>query len=147
MRLGPQRLHDLDLLLRAAAAVAEILVEADELDRVPADPDAKTEASAAQHVERGSLLGDEHRLALGEDQHLGRELDVPGTAGEKAEQHKRVMEEIGRCVAITPIGATRDIDAEHVVGCSQILIADLLGRLREFAYGGRIAANSDVDKG
>ncbi len=96
-----------------AAEVAKILVEADELDRVPADPDPETEPSAAQQVKRGRLLGDEYRLALGEDQHLGRELDVPGTAGEKAEQHKGVMEEIGRRVAIAPIGATRDIDAEH----------------------------------
>jgi hypothetical protein len=85
VRLGPQRLHNLDLLLRAAAPVAEIFIEADELDRVPADPDPETESSAAQHVKRRGLLGDEYRLTLGEDQHLGRELDVPGTGGEKAE--------------------------------------------------------------
>ena len=75
----------LDLLLRAATPVAEIFIEADELDRVPADPDPETESSAAQHVKRGGLLCDEYRLALGEDQHLGRELDIPGTGGEKAE--------------------------------------------------------------
>jgi hypothetical protein len=34
-----------------------------------------------------------------------------------------------------------------VIGCGQILVSDFLGRLREFAYGGRIAANSDIDKG
>ena len=50
-----------------------------------ADPDPETESSAAQHVKRGGLLGDEYRLALGEDQHLSRELDIPGTGGEKAE--------------------------------------------------------------
>ncbi len=71
VRLGPERLHDLDLLLRAAPPVAEILVEAGELDRVPADPDPEPEAPAAQHVERGGLLGDEHGLALRQDQHLG----------------------------------------------------------------------------
>src|SRR5215472_7607178 len=85
VRLGPQRLYNLDLLLRAAAPVAEIFIEANELDRVPSDPDAKTESSAAQHVKRGGLLVDEYRLALGEDQHLGRELDIPLTRGEKAE--------------------------------------------------------------
>ena len=146
VRLGPQRLHDLDLLLRAAAAVAEILVEAGELDRVPADPDPEPEASAAQHVERGGLLGDEHGLALRQDQHLGRELDIPGAVGEKAEQDKRVVEQIGRGVAVAPIGAARDVDAEDVVGCGQILIADLLGRLRELADGGRIAADRDIDQ-
>jgi len=34
-----------------------------------------------------------------------------------------------------------------VVGCGQILITDLLGHLREFTYGGWIAADSDTDKG
>ena len=110
-------------------------------------PTPKPKAPAAQHVERGGLLGDQHRLTLRQDQHLGRELDIPGAAGEEAEQHKRVVEKIGRGVAVAPIGAARDIDAEDVVGCGQILIADLLGRLREFADGGRIAADSDIDKG
>src|SRR5262249_1642419 len=46
VRLGPQLLHEIDLLLRAAAAIAEILVEADKLDLVPADPDAEAEPAA-----------------------------------------------------------------------------------------------------
>jgi len=62
----------------------KFFIETDELDRVPADPDPETESSAAQHVKRGGLLGDEYRLALGEDQHLGRKLDIPGAGGEKA---------------------------------------------------------------
>src|SRR5262249_33277287 len=41
VRLGPQCLHNLDLLLRAATPVAEIFIEADEPDRVPADPDPR----------------------------------------------------------------------------------------------------------
>jgi hypothetical protein len=57
------------------------------------------------------------------------------------------MKEIGRRVAVAPIRAARDIDAEDVVGRGQILITDLLGRLREFAYGGWIAPNGDIDKG
>jgi hypothetical protein len=93
------------------------------------------------------LLGDEHRLALGQDQHLGRELDLPRAGREEAEQHKWVMEKIGRRVAVAPIRAAGDIDAEDVVGCGQILITDLLGRLREFTYDGWIAADSDIDKG
>jgi hypothetical protein len=46
----------------------------------------------------------EHRLTLRQDQHLGRELDIAGTGGDKAEQRKGVMEEIGRRVAVAPIG-------------------------------------------
>src|ERR1700756_3615302 len=57
------------------------------------------------------------------------------------------MKEIGRRVAVAPIGPARDIDAEDVVGRGQILITDLLGRLREFAYGDWIAPNGDIDKG
>ena len=91
MRLGPQRLHDLHLLLRAAAAIVEILVEPDELDLVPADPDAEPEPAAAQHVEAGRLLGDERRLALRQDQHAGREAELRRAAGEIAEQDERVV--------------------------------------------------------
>src|SRR5579863_6572751 len=47
MRLGPQFLHHLHLLLGAAAAIVEILVEADIFDLVPADPDTKPEPPAA----------------------------------------------------------------------------------------------------
>jgi hypothetical protein len=36
-----------------------------------ADPDPEPEAPAAQHVQRGGRLGDEHGLALRQDQHLG----------------------------------------------------------------------------
>ena len=74
MRRGPQRLHDLDLLLGAAAAIVEILVETDELDLVPPDPDPEPEPAAAQYVERGRLLRDQRRLALRQDQYLRREI-------------------------------------------------------------------------
>ena len=53
----------------------------------------------------------------------------------------------GRDVTVAPIRAARDIDAEDVVRCRQILIADLLGRLREFADGRRIATDGDIDQG
>src|ERR1700736_6055387 len=71
MRLGPQLLHDLDLLLGAAAAVVEVLVEPGELDLVPADADAEPEPSAAQRVETGRLFRDQNRLALRQYQHAG----------------------------------------------------------------------------
>ena len=144
MRLGPQRLHHLDLLLGAAAAIVEILVEADELDLVPADPDPEPEPAAAQHVERGGLLGDQRRLALRQDQHLRREILDLRDAGEKAEQHERVVIEIGRAgAALRPARPARDIDAEHVIGRGQPVIADRLGRLREIADRVRLPADID----
>src|SRR5216683_1683080 len=67
MRLGPQGLHDSHLLGRALAAVVEILVEADELDLVPADADPEPEPADRQLVERGRLLRHEDRLPLRQD--------------------------------------------------------------------------------
>jgi hypothetical protein len=52
----------------------------------PANPNAEPKAP----VEGGGLFGDEDRLALGQNQHLGRKLDLTHTAGKKAEQDKRV---------------------------------------------------------
>src|SRR5579885_2630768 len=45
VRLRPQRLHDLHLLLGAAAAIVEILVQPDKLDLVPSDPDLEAKAT------------------------------------------------------------------------------------------------------
>jgi hypothetical protein len=51
MRPGPQGLHHPHLLRRALAAVAEVLVEADELDLVPADADPELEPTTRQLIE------------------------------------------------------------------------------------------------
>ena len=144
----PQRPHDLDLLLRAAAAVVEILVEPGELDLVPTDPDAEPEPPARQHIETGGLLGDEHGLALCQDQHLRREIADAGAAGEKTEQHERVVIEIGRAGArLGPTGPARDIGAEHVVGRRDPVITGRLCRLGEFPQRRRLAADIDDRKG
>src|SRR6516225_5278130 len=125
MRLGPQRLHDLHLLLRAPPTVVEILVEPGKLDLVPADPDAEPEAAAAQHVETGRLFGDEDGLALRQDQDTGREAEFRRATGEIAEQYKRVMEQPGPGAAW--LGRTGFTGAEHVVGRLDKVEADRLG--------------------
>ena len=140
MRLGPQRLHDLDLLLGAAAAIVKILVEADELDLVPADPDPEPEPAAAQHVETGRLLRDQRRLTLRQDQDAGRKPELARAAGEKTEQDKRIVEQIVVGVAV-PAGPARRVDAEHMVGGLDKIVPDHLGRLRVFAHDVRIAAD------
>ena len=73
----------------------EILVQADELDLVPADADAEAEAAAAQHVEARRLLRHQRRLALRQDQHAGGKADALRAAGEKAEQHERIVIAVG----------------------------------------------------
>ena len=144
VRLGPERLHHVDLLFRAAAAIVEILVEPDKLDVVPADPDAEPKPAAAQHVEAGGLLGDQHGLTLRQDQHLGRKIRDPRAPGEKAEQDERVVVEVGRAAAaLRPFRPARDIDPEHMVRGGDPLIADRLRRLDEIAD--RVRLSADVD--
>ena len=82
VRLRPQRLHDLDLFFGAAAAIVKILVEPDELHLVPTDPDAEAKSATRQDVETGGLFCEEHRLALREDQDMGREVGDVGASGE-----------------------------------------------------------------
>src|SRR5262245_20755322 len=69
MRLGPRRLHEAHLLLGTLAAGVEVHAETLELDLVPAYADAQAKTAVAQDIEAGRLLGDQRRLALGQDQH------------------------------------------------------------------------------
>ena len=122
----------------------KIFVEPDKLDLVPPDPDAQPEPPARQDVETGGLFGDKHGLTLRQDQHLGREIADLGAAGEKTEQHERVVIEIGRAGArLAPAGAAGNVGAQHVVGCGDPLIADLLRRLGEFPQSRRLTADID----
>src|SRR3954465_14188048 len=91
--IGPQRLHHLNLFLGSLAPVVEILVEADELDLVPAYADAEPEAAAAKHVETGGLLGNQHCLTLRENQHLGGELDVFRASSDEAECDEGIVKQ------------------------------------------------------
>ena len=83
--------HHGDLLLDAAAAIVEVLVEGFVLDMVPADADAEPQAAAAEDVDLGRLLGHERRLPL-------RQIRMPvrarvARAGRQvAEEHERLVE-------------------------------------------------------
>ena len=131
MRLGPQRLHHPHLIGRAFAAIVERFVEAGELDLVPANPDAEPEApvAAAQHVEARRLLRNQRRLPLREDQDARGEADFVGAAGEKPEQHERVV--IGGRGGADPPSAVIDVrvGAEHMVWGQQVRKAQPLGSL------------------
>ncbi len=129
------------LFFRPPAAIVEILVQSDELHRVPADPDAEAEAAARQHVQAGRLLGHQHGLPLRQDQDLGGEPDAGRAGAQKAEQHERVVEQVGRGVARPPVRPARDIDAEHVVGRGEVVIPGRLCRLREGPHVVRRAAD------
>ena len=137
--IGPQRLHHLDLFLGPLAPVVEILVEADELHLVPAHADAEPEAAAAEHVETGGLLGDQHRLALREDQHLGGEFDLFRAGGDETERHEGVVEQAEP--TRTAAGGVGRVAAEHVVRQRETFVAFGLGELCEFAHDRAIAAD------
>src|SRR3954454_14470280 len=114
MRLGPQLLHDLDLLFRAAATIVEVLIETDEFDLVPSHPDAEPETAAAQHVETGGLLRYQHGLALRQDQHASRETELRAHPGEIAEQNEWiVIKAVGNTFAS---GSARRVLPHHMVG-------------------------------
>jgi hypothetical protein len=78
---------------------------------------------------------------------LGREVGNVCAPGQEAEQHERVVIQIGRSGAwLRPTGPTRDIGAEHVVRGRDPLIPDLLGRLGKFPQGRRLTADIDNRK-
>ena len=131
MRLGPQGLHDLHLLLRPSSPIVEILVQTHELHRVPADPNPQPKPAAAQHIKAGGLLGDQHGLSLGQDEHLCRKAYSRRATAEKPEQHEGIVEEIGRGVSRAPIRSARDIDPQNVIGRREMIVAGRLRRLRK----------------
>jgi len=111
----------------------EILIEADELDLVPADPDPEPEPAAAQHVERRRLLGYQRRLPLRQDQDPDGKADLLGAARQKPEQHERVVIG-GGGGADPPPGVIRiRVGAKDMIGRDQMGITDPLRRLRIIA--------------
>ena len=97
------------------------------LDGVPAEPDAEPEPSLGQQVDLGGLLGDERRLALGQDDHAGDQLER-GARGEVAEQHERLVERRVHVVRAVPRRVRLGIGAEHVVVGEQVGEPELLDR-------------------
>ncbi len=136
--LGPQASHQLDLLLLPLAPGAELLIEGVVLDRVPADADTEHEPVARQNCELGRLLGDEHRLALREDQDRRDQIDAGGARREEPEQHHRLVEGDVRVVrALEPAGSVT-VDADDVVVDQQVGDAELFGALGVRLDGTRV---------
>src|SRR6202045_1178531 len=111
---------------------------------VPPPPEPEPDPAARQYVEAGRLFGNEHGLALRQDQHLGRKIRDLGAPGEKAEQHEWVVVKVGRPgAAWRPARPARDIDPEHMMGRRNPLVADRLRRLDEIAD--RVGLSADID--
>jgi len=80
---------------------------------VPADPDAKAQASAAQDIDFGCLLGDYAGLALRKDQDAACQFGLSGHGGEERQRREGFVERIFFGVDRLPI-ATRGC-AEDVI--------------------------------
>ena len=134
--LGPQRAQDRDLLRAASAAVLEGLVEGLEFDRVPAHADAEAQATPAQDVDLGRLLGHQRRLPLRENQDARREGDPGGDGREVRHQGQRLVDHgLVRVGGQRRVGVKSRIGTQHVVGHEEMVEAHRLHDPDELADG------------
>ena len=135
------RAQQRDLLLDPPSPVSEVLPQGLVLDVVPADADAEPEAPGGQHVDLGSLLGDQCGLPLRQHEHPGHQLDPLGQAGEIAEQDEGLVERVTGIVGTTPAGGPGEPGAEDVVEHQQMGVAQPLGGLGEVTHEDRVVAD------
>jgi hypothetical protein len=147
--LGPDRPQRPHALARARGARAELDAERLELLLEPAHADAQLDATAAEAVERGDLLGQHHRVALGEDQDAGGQADGGRRRRHVAEPHQRVgnVERLAaghlarRVVRVLRVVARGHDDVLHG---PQRLEAHLLGRPGHRGGGRSVGEGSGV---
>jgi hypothetical protein len=91
--LGPLLPQRLDPLFDHLAAVGMVDVGTDALEllTVGADADPDHQAAAAELVERRDLLGQQHRLAHGDDDDAGPQPDPFGRRSHKGQRHQRLV--------------------------------------------------------
>ncbi len=139
--LRPEAAQNLDLLLDAAAAGMEVLVQRLVFDVIPAESDAEPQPAAAQHVDFRRLLRDEHRLALRQDENPRDELDIRGEGGHVAEHDERLVERVGGGVTPAPVRTGGGIGAEHVVVGQDMVEAKPFGGLGVVAEDAGVSAD------
>jgi hypothetical protein len=89
--LGPRPLDHLQRFLQASGAVALANAERLELDVPVADADPKEDASTAQHIERGQLLGDIHGVEQRQQEDSGQQAHVAAFRGQPGQQRDRLQ--------------------------------------------------------
>ena len=111
------------------------------MDNVPAPYYIEYRLSDVAEYDAEAAFG-----ALRQDQHADRKADALSAAGEKAEQHERVVVRVGGGADAATGMVRRRIDAEYVIGRHQIRIAEALGRLCVVADDRRSGADVDYRK-
>ena len=81
--------HHLERLLEARFRLIRRDLEALELAVPVALADAEIEAAVGQQIERGGLLGQQHRIVPGQHHHRGAEPQRGGARGQRHQQHQR----------------------------------------------------------
>jgi hypothetical protein len=94
--LTPDRAHRGQVLVGHRAPRLEWNPERPELGLEVSDAHAEDQAAAREDVERRELLGQDQRVALGQDDDAGAEPDPGGVRGEEGERHDRVGDAVLR---------------------------------------------------
>ena len=119
---APERPHQPDRLVGAAAAALERDAHEVELVAVPADADAEREAAAGELLQRRDLLREVHRVVQRQEHDRRPEPDPLRPAGDPAERDERVVD---AAVRVDALGADDD-----VLGRPDRVEAELLGQPR-----------------
>src|SRR5689334_12408971 len=106
---------------------------------VPADADAEAQASAAQYIDLGCLLGDEAGLALRKDQDAACQSGPSGHGRKEGDRRECFVERVFFRVDRLPIAACRG--SEDMIGYFDMVIAEVFGGLRPIPNFRRIIAD------
>src|SRR5262245_47105542 len=123
-RLRPELTQHRDLLFGPTSAHLKFLAEHVVLDVIPANPNAKTQTSATQHIDLRSLLGDQGGLALRQNEDARHQSKPRGDGSEKAEEHHGLVKRMLIRVRPRKLRLPVRMRPEHVVVDDQIVIAE-----------------------
>src|SRR5450755_475583 len=125
--LAPEPTQHIYLLIQDATSRVKVHVEPFVLHRIPADAHAEAEFAAAEDIDFRCLLGDEDRLALGQDDNRRGEFET--TDGrEIAEEHERFMKQALVRIAL-PTWTIGGICSQNMVVDDEMPVAELFGGL------------------
>lgn len=119
----PETTEHFNLFGLARSARLPIDPECLVFDVVPSHPDAEPQATTAEDVYLGRLLGDDACLPLRRDQNAGREPDRLGGRGEKTKRHEGLVEGVLFIVERHP--AIPTLCAEDVIGHFDIRVSEV----------------------
>src|SRR5262249_47874595 len=124
----------------------KILAQCLILHGVPADSHPQAQTPTTQDVNLCSLLRQQRRLSLPQNNHLGHQFKALRDGGEIAVEYKRLMKHVALGIGTLPARMMRHISPEHVVKDSQMFIAHTLSGLHEVAHGCGVSTNLGLRK-